>query len=270
MGKSIIRFLHRITLLSAIMLFSCSSAAQQQTPGNPPAPGFNLAGSDAKAIAIADEVMEKLGGRENWDNMRYVTWRFFGRRLHVWDKWTGNARIESGNLVILMNLNTKSGRAWQDGQEVTHTDSLKKELEKGYAFWVNDSYWMFMPYKLKDSGVTLKYQGEGKMADSSAADILELTFDQVGLTPQNKYLVYVDRTTRLVGQWDYFQNASDAAPRMSTPWKDWQKFGNIMLSDDRGRSKHTDLAVFDELPAAVFQSPEPVDLQSVKTGTPQQ
>lgn len=270
MGKSIIRFLHGMIILSAIMLLSCSSAAQRQTVGNPPAQGFNLAGSDAKAVAIADEVMEKLGGRENWDKTRYITWRFFGRRLHVWDKWTGNARIESGNLIILMNLNTKNGRAWKDAQEITHPDSLKKELEKGYAFWVNDSYWVFMPYKLKDSGVTLKYHGEGQMADSSAADILALTFENVGLTPQNKYLVYVDKATRLVGQWDYFQSASDEAPRMSSPWKNWQKLGSIMLSDDRGRGKHSDLAVFDELPAAVFQSPEPVNFRGMKAATPQQ
>jgi hypothetical protein len=270
MGKSIIKFRYGMILLIAIMLLSCSSTVQGQTPGNPPAPGFNLAGSDAKAIAIADEVMEKLGGRENWDKTRYITWRFFGRRLHVWDKWTGNARIESGKLIILMNLNTKDGRAWQDGQEVTHPDSLKKELEKGYAAWINDSYWVFMPYKLKDSGVTLKYHGEGMMADSSAADILELTFENTGLTPENKYLVYVDKTTRLVGQWDFFSNASDAAPRMSTPWKNWQKLGSIMLSDDRGRGKHSDLAVFDELPATVFESPEAVELQGMKTATPQQ
>jgi hypothetical protein len=70
-----------------------------------------------------------------------------------------------------------------------------------------------------------------------------------------------------VGQWDYFQNASDATPRTSTPWKNWQKFGNIMLSDDRGRGKHSDLAVFDELPAAVFENPAPVDWQSMKTAT---
>lgn len=267
MGKLI---LYRMIMLGAVMLLSCSSTVQRQTRDNPPAPAFNLAGSDAKAMVIADEVMAKLGGRENWDKTRYVMWRFFGRRLHVWDKWTGNARIESGKLIILMNLNTKTGRAWEDGQEITHPDSLQKELKKGYAFWVNDSYWMFMPYKLKDSGVTLKYHGEGRMADSSAADILELTFENVGLTPQNKYLVYVNKATRMVGQWDYFKNSSDAAPGMSTPWQDWQKYGNIMLSDDRGRNKHTDLAVFDELPASVFESPEPVNFQNVKTAMPKE
>jgi hypothetical protein len=125
-----------------------------------------------------------------------------------------------------------------------------------------------MPYKLKDSGVTLKYHGEGRMADSSAADILTLTFENVGITPQNKYLVYVDKSTHLVGQWDFFQTVSETKPRMSTPWKNWQKFGSIMLSDDRGGGKHSDIAVFDELSAAVFQSPEPVNFQSAKTAGP--
>ena len=258
-------FLSRSAL--CLVAFCClrDHVALGQTTDNPPAPGFNLAGSDAKAIAIADEVMEKLGGRENWDKTRYLTWRFFGRRMHVWDKWTGDIRVEREDEIILMNLHTKQGRAWKAGQEITHPDSLVKPLQAGYEAWINDSYWVFMPYKLKDSGVTLKYVGEGRMADSSAADILQLTFENVGVTPQNKYLVYVDKSTRLVGQWDFYPNASDSLPRFSNPWKNWQKFGNILLSDDRGRGKHSDLAVFDELPAAVFQSPEPVNFQSAKT-----
>jgi hypothetical protein len=68
--------------------------------GYPAAEGFDLAGSDAKAIEIADAVMEKMGGWDNWDKTRCVTWRFFGRRLHVWDKWTGKLRHEDGDMVI--------------------------------------------------------------------------------------------------------------------------------------------------------------------------
>lgn len=254
------------TLGAALILMAChkQALAQANSNPNPPAPGFNAAGSDAKAIALADEVMEKLGGRQNWDKARYVRWRFFGRRLHVWDKWTGNIRVERGEEIILMNLNTQQGRAWKSGEEVTHPDSLAKELKFGYEAWVNDSYWTFMPFKLKDSGVTLKYMGEGRMADSSAAEILQLTFENVGVTPQNKYLVYVDRNTKLVGQWDYFTNAADEKPRMTTPWGNWQQYGRIMLSDDRGRGKHTDLAVFDTLPASVFENPAPVDWQALQ------
>jgi len=39
-----------------------------------------------------------------------------------------------------------------------------------------------------------------------------------------------------------------------------QNYGNILLSNDRGKYKHTDIAVFDELPASVFEDPGPVDL----------
>ena len=45
---------------------------------NPPAKGFNAAGSDAKAVAIADQVMEAMGGRKAWDATRYITWNFLG------------------------------------------------------------------------------------------------------------------------------------------------------------------------------------------------
>ncbi|MGH7491824.1 MAG: hypothetical protein ACREOO_05470 [bacterium] len=248
---------------SLVVLSSFCGVAQGQNSGNPPAPGFNLAGSDARAIAIADEVMEKMGGRQNWDNTHYLKWRFFGRRLHVWDKWTGDIRVEHQDQVILMNLNTHKGRAWKAGVEVTHADSLAPLLQFGYEAWINDSYWVFMPYKLKDSGVTLKYVGEGQMADSSAAEILELTFAGVGVTPENKYLVYVDKKTRLVGQWDYFEKASDEKPRISSPWTNWQRHGKILLSDGRGRGKHTEIAVFDQLPVPVFKDPAPVDWSTI-------
>lgn len=255
-----------LLLAGGLISTACNKSAvmQQNVDHNSPAPGFNAAGSDAKALALADEVMEKLGGRANWDNTRYVRWRFFGRRLHVWDKWTGNIRVERSDETVLMNLNTKQGRAWKNGEEVTHPDSLAKSLKGGYEAWVNDSYWMFMPFKLKDSGVTLKYVGEGKTADSSAAEILQLTFENVGVTPQNKYLVYVNKATKLVGQWDYFTNASDEKPRTSTPWGNWQSHGRIMLSDERGRGKHTELAVFDNLPASVFNDPAPVEWQALQ------
>ena len=251
-------------LFSGAVLLIFTGCTTSRLTSYPAVPGFNLKNSDAKAVAIADEVMAKLGGWENWAKTRYITWKFFGRRLHVWDKWTGNIRVERSDEVILMNLNTKTGRAWKAGTEITHPDSLAKPLQFGYEAWINDSYWMFMPYKLKDSGVTLKYVREDTMRGGRPADILSLTFEKVGVTPENKYLVYVDKETKLVGQWDYFEKATDEKPRTSTPWTNWQRYGNIFLSDERGRGKHTDLAVFDELPVAVFENPAPIDWAQLK------
>ncbi|MCC7264351.1 MAG: hypothetical protein IT369_17715 [Candidatus Latescibacteria bacterium] len=208
--------------------------------------------------------MERLGGRHNWDQTRYLTWRFFGKRLHVWDKWTGSIRFEEGGLVVLMNINSGKGRAWQEGQEVSEPDTLKARLNRAYEAWINDSYWLVMPYKLKDSGVTLKYKGEGQTQDGKAAQVLVLTFKGVGVTPQNKYEVWVDQQNHLVTQWAYYADAADAEPRFTGPWANWQPYGKIWLADDHGRMKHTDIAVFDELPASVFTDPAPVDLMKLK------
>lgn len=247
---------------SLVALLGCLAVAVApiHAEDNPPAPGFQLEASDAQAIEIADEVMQALGGRAAWDQTRIVRWLFFGRRLHYWDKWSGDVRIEAGDKLVLMNIGTKTGRAWEKGVEVTHPDSLTQLLEDGFAWWTNDSYWVFMPYKLKDTGVTLKYLGDGRTEAGSEADVLELTFVDVGRTPENKYHVYVDKQSRLVTQWDFYPTASDPEPRFKLPWEEWTKSGEILLSPSRGERRHENLACLRDVPDSVFESPDPVDV----------
>lgn len=244
-------------------------ATAEEAEPNPPAEGFDLAGSDPEAIALADRVMARLGGRQAWDETRHIRWSFFGRRHHVWDKYTGNIRVEGVDretetpYLILMNIHTKKGRTWESGKEVTDPERLAELLDLGEAVWINDSYWLVMPYKLKDSGVTLGYLGEGEMDDGRPAEVLQLTFKGVGRTPDNKYRVWVARDTGLVEQWAYYRNFDDPEPGFTGPWRNWRQYGRILLSDNRGDREHTDLAVFDELPMSVFTSPEPVDWASI-------
>ncbi|MDE2998714.1 MAG: hypothetical protein OXU79_06505 [Gemmatimonadota bacterium] len=245
-----------------LLLIGLLTVACSPVPENPPADGFDSAGSDARAIEIADAVMRKMGGRENWDRTRYFTWRFFGRRLHVWDRWTGDVRFEEADRVTLMNVHSRKGRVWTAGVEIAEADSLVKYLTRGYRAWINDSYWLVMPYKLKDSGVTLTYAGEAKMENGRDAHVLTLTFTAVGVTPQNKYDVYVDKERMLVEQWSFYRNASDPEPRFVGPWTGWKPHGRIMLSAGRGTRAHTDVAVFDDLPRTVFESPDPVDMMA--------
>ncbi|HVS16272.1 MAG TPA: hypothetical protein VMV46_20335 [Thermoanaerobaculia bacterium] len=232
---------------------------------NPPAEGFDAAGSDPEAVAIADEVMTAMGGRAAWDSTRYLSWNFFGMRTHVWDRWTGDVRYQVGDTLVLANIHSQEGRAFRDGEEVTDPEERAKLLDQTYKAWVNDSYWLLMPYKLKDSGVTLRYQGEGAMADGRVADVLELTFEGVGVTPDNKYDVYVSKDRRLVEQWSFYTRYDDAEPRFTTPWAGWTRHGGVLLSGDRGERQLSDIRVFEELPRSVFESPEPVDIASFPT-----
>ncbi|MFN4145422.1 MAG: hypothetical protein ACK4GN_06335 [Runella sp.] len=239
----------------------------QKWSANPAAEGFDLTGSDAKAIEIADAVMANMGGRKNWDRTRYITWNFFGARRLVWDKWSGNVRVDNLNndQTVLFNLNTNAARVYKYGSEQTSPDSVAKYLRAAKGAWINDGYWLFMPFKLKDSGVTLKYLGEDKTQDGLTADLLQLTFKGVGNTPDNKYHVWVKKDTPLVWQWAYFAKYDAEKPNFVRPWTDYKKHGKILLSGERGDRDLTDIQVFDKLPASVFSDFARPDLTQYPT-----
>ncbi len=227
-----------------------------------PQPAAPVAQSDPQAVEIARATMQAMGGEEAWNNTRYISWKFMGGRLHVWDKWTGHHRIEQetrdgDQLVSLIDINTGEGRVFRNGSEITDAEELDELLVRAKGAWINDTYWMFMPYKLQDPGVTLEYLGERAMEDGRNADVLQLTFDNVGNTPNNKYEVFVGKDSGLVEQWSHWTNADDAEARFTLPWSDWQRFGNIMLATNKGRDLDWSIHVYDTLPESVFTELEP-------------
>src|SRR5262245_38752637 len=78
----------------------------------------------------------------------------------------------------------------------------RQTLETGYGRFINDTYWLLMPLKMRDPGVNLDYDGEKKIGKQTY-DVVKLTFDNVGLTPGDTYWVYVNRETHLIDQWEY-------------------------------------------------------------------
>lgn len=242
-------------LFFVLIVFSCQSPSNKKSV-NPPAPGFNLDGSDGKAIALADAVMEAQGGRQAWDQTRYLDWNFFGRRRLLWDKQGNRVRIEipADSTIMLLDMNSMKGKIQLKGEEQSHPDTLRKYLNQAKEIWINDSYWLVMPFKLKDTGVTLKYIGEKTDTKERQCDVVELTFSGVGVTPDNKYHVYIDQESKLVSQWAFFRAYSHDEPAFVTPWDNYQTYGQIKLSDDRGRAKMEDIAIDEEIDESTFSS----------------
>lgn len=226
-----------IPIIVALIGWACQPNTEQADNlyNNPAAEGFNAAESDPAAIELADSIMVALGGRKNWDATRFISWNFFGARDLVWDKKDGRVRIEShrDSTTYLLNLNTMEGRVQVKGQELTQADSLAKMLDRAKKIWINDSYWLVMPFKLKDSGVTLKYMGSDTLVNKNHYNVLQLTFENVGATPQNKYDLYVDVHDKLIRYWSYYSDASNDSANWTRPWDNYKKYGNILLSADR-------------------------------------
>jgi len=237
--------------LMFVTVVSCGQYDKAENANtNIAAEGFNIEESDAKAIAIADSVMKAMGGYKNWKNTAVIQWNFFGQRVHTWNKQTGrdSIHIPSQNLKIDMNLQSQEATIYKNGGEMVAPDSVQKYRQMGYEMWVNDSYWLLMPFKLKESGVTLNYMGSDTTKEGTEAHKLQLTFDKVGVTPSNKYLIWVDESDYLVRQWAYFRNADAKQPGFTLPWKNYQKYDSLMLSGDRGVYQIEDIRVMKAWP----------------------
>jgi hypothetical protein len=210
----------RLALIILLIIFNSNSILAQSDP--------------QKANAIVKEMLDAMGGIKNYNSTHFIQWEFVGRKL-CWDKWTGDVRVESpeAKQTILLNINTLKGKAYENGVLVEDVAKANELLVKAKNWWINDSYWLVMPWKLQDPGVNLSYVNTGNLADGKPADILQLTFNSVGVTPENKYWIYVDKEDHLIKQWAYYKNYNDTEPKFLKPWDNYQKAGNILLSFNR-------------------------------------
>ncbi len=137
-------------------------------------------------------------------------------------------------------------------------------LERAYGRFINDTYWLLMPVKMMDPGVTRTYVADSSMG---GMDVLRLSFDAVGLTPGDQYWVYVDKNTGRVERWAFLLQGH---PRDHVPqpirWTDYKSFqtpaGTIELSERKTRNgsvTYTDnVDVPENLPDGAFSDPTPI------------
>jgi hypothetical protein len=194
--------------------------------------------SDPKAVRVAEQVLDALGGRHRWDDLTGLRWTFGSSvndtvrssRRHAWNKHTGEHRVEgrlrTGQAFVFVHTvgDTTHGAAWLDGRAL-EGDSLHQMIKRADAIWVNDSYWFLMPYKMLDDGVTLKYDGQEQAGDTTF-DCVSMSFAGVGLTPGDRYKVFVDHRTHRVERWEYVLQGTTPPPVRWT-WEGWEQHDGL-------------------------------------------
>lgn len=186
---------------------------------------------------VATRAFDVMAGPA-WERARYFAFTFnveregkiaasYPQRL---DRYTGDYRVSGKNregqpFLVIMNTNTRKGRAWLDGAEVAEPKEL---LELGYRRFINDTYWLLMPLKMRDPGVKLEPAGE-RIECGRTYDVVKLSFEQgVGLTPGDQYWAWVNRDTGLVDFWDMLLQNETEQSRVI--FHDYRRFGDLVLS----------------------------------------
>jgi hypothetical protein len=168
----------------------------------------------------------KASGGDNWSKIKEIDFNFVveqeGKQLfiaqHQWNVAAGTDHVK-----------------WKDKQGKDHdvtanlaTPAKEGEEKDAFARWVNDSYWLLAPLKIRDKGVKVEAGGPKDLGGTSV-ETINLSFDNVGLTPTDKYVLYIDPQTKLPRAWDYIPQTGNG---MQATWEKFQDFGGLMLATE--------------------------------------
>lgn len=139
--------------------------------------------------ARADELarsIEKAIDKDAWARTGAVKWTFRGKNRHLWDRQRNLDRVIWDDVYVLCDLSNRTGVAFKQRKRVTGA-AERKLVEKAYAGWINDSFWLNPLVKLFDDGVTRSVI-EKTPGQNPGAPALLITYGGGGLTPGDSYL----------------------------------------------------------------------------------
>lgn len=226
---------------------------------------------DPELARIHGRMMETMAPDRGWERARYIRFDWVvdrgegepSRRFHRWDRYTGEYRLEApadgGTMVALFNVNRpQEGRVWIDGGAV-EGERKSDLLDRAHAVFINDTYWLLMPYKWDDPGVHAEYMGQETDGEGRSWEVVQLSFEEdVGRTPENVYRAYVSPESGLMERWHHYR--TEGVEPLVSDWENWHRVGPIMLADSRplggGRTiRFENLVVSEQVPPGAFEPP---------------
>ena len=249
---------------------SATTGAQTKPTSRPTSrPKRNPATGSPEALALAKKAKNYAGGHAAWQKVDNIVFTFWGGRRVLWDKKNGMVRIEpfgkvtrvdpKGSMANVMLYDIGKDKGWIGGK----SDKITTKVARGT--WVNDTYWLLFALKILDPGTKLRIMAidEGWMGEKKpdpGVSRLHLSFDNVGETPRNEYVVWIEQKTGKITRWDYYQTTMKKP--LSWHFEGYKKVGPLLLSlkraaiHKRGVLELSDVAINVQIPASTWKSQE--------------
>jgi hypothetical protein len=221
------------------------------------ATAFDRAGSDPKALAIADKVLAAAGGADHWAKAKQIRWtelvtadgKLQLTYLQAWDRWNGRhqGRLHhdkvrepgsseppnAGDVVVMRKVYEQGGRAFGDtGKALAPIGAADTEREVVVARqrWELDTALLFMGFLLEEPGTKLEYVGEPPVeAGKPAVDDIKVIPDAKDPTRTSTYHVLVNRDTSLPERIDIVAQGQADNRRLAYAVSDWTDVGGLKL-----------------------------------------
>ena len=218
---------------------------------------------ETAADSLAYRVTEGAGGLDAWEALPALAfdWALIRdsaevvRVHHLWDKKKDRSRVEwpLGEDSVFVAVFSPSrfdpdapeGRAALNGVDLTGAE-LAERLVEGHRRFINDGYWLLAPLKTLDPGVLREIDANGRD--------LALSFEDVGLTPGDRYWIELDSVTGSMLGWRYRLERDTSATR-------WEWLDPVDVPTDRGPLHLATMKVRDGGGSVILT--EPVAVESV-------
>ncbi|MEO8703312.1 MAG: hypothetical protein ABI867_24915 [Kofleriaceae bacterium] len=237
----------RLLLCCAIALAAACGSSRSTFARYPGAPAaFDRAGSEAKAVEIADKVFTASGGPGNWDKAKQVRWKqnvtSDGKAApeieEAWDRWNarhaGSLTRGDGSIKVGYELYGKFSMGFmQRGQkkEILDDESRTKALGTAKGVFNIDTAVLTMQFLMLEPGAKLKYVGTAKDdAGSENYDEVAVTFDDP-LRKELEFHVVVDRTSNLIARIEMLKIGT--TQKVGYSLKDWTTVNGLKFAASR-------------------------------------
>jgi len=241
--------LARITLTAFVFALVGCGAGRTTFALHPSASAtFDRAGSDPKALEIADRVIAAAGGQDKWNAVKQVRWSESittgeaGKPPitfdEAWDRWNGRhhqrIRAEGGDVVVMRSLYESSGTAYRQSGSATQTlprADRDGAMSNARERWEFDTELLLIPFLLEAPGAKLTLVGEvpGE-ADQPPLDDLKVTFDPKDPTRTSTIHAMVNRTTNQIDRIAIVKAGDPDTKRIGYKVASWVDAGALKLA----------------------------------------
>jgi hypothetical protein len=239
------RFLMCFALIAAC---GPGRTSYQRYPGAPAT--FDKAGSDPKAVEIAEKVFATAGGTGNWDKAKQIRWRqiittsgkLSADGEHAWDRWNGRHmgrlnRPDGSAIIVGYSLYAEKAIGFQQDKgekEIKHNlDEANRTKYVGVAKSVfnQDTAIMTMQFLMLEPGAKLAYVGQAKDdAGKDHYDELKVTFADP-LRSELEFHPIIDRNTNEIQRIEVMKVG--ATMKIGYVLKDWTTAGGLKFASSR-------------------------------------
>jgi hypothetical protein len=240
----------RSLLLCSLAVFVACGPGRTAYQRYPNAPAtFNRAGSEAKALEIADKVFAAAGGPTNWEKAKQIMWHQTvtsdGKVVldgeEAWDRWNarhhGRLHRPEQDVVVGYELYGKFRMGFLEkvGHKTTtmDDDSRDKAVTAAQALFNVNTAVMCMQFLMFDPGAKLTYVGPVKddAGTAEAYDDVKVMFEDP-LRSNIEFHVIVDRKDSMILRIEMIKVGT--TEKIGFTLKDWTTVNGLKFATSRG------------------------------------